>query len=179
MANAISRNLGALPVLINLIHKSQSTSPIYPVHYFITEICAHFCYKKVHCGTFILCIVGFVRFVIYYNFDTGTMWHWAFVSCSPSQTVRLFFWCALSWRWVSLCVPFTNSLIEGYFIMVVATIVGMLCPFYLLWPTHLGFLKLGSSDYATTHLPGCFCPWTFFLNIGLDMLHLRIPLCLV
>ena len=28
------------------------------------------------------------------------------------------------------------------------------------WPTYLGYLKLSSSGSATTHFPGCFCPWT-------------------
>ena len=38
--------------------------------------------------------------------------------------------------------------------------------------THLGFQKLGCFGTAATHLPGCFCPWTFSLNIGLNMLPL-------
>ena len=51
-------------------HQSQCTSPITPknapfcnknVH--ICDICAHFCYKTVHCGMFVWCIVGFVRWV--------------------------------------------------------------------------------------------------------------------
>ena len=29
----------------------------------------------------------------------------------------------------------------------------------------LGFLKLGNFGYVIAHLPGCFCPWTFFYNI--------------
>ena len=43
---------------------------------------------------------------------------------------------------------------------------------YSFWPTHLGFLKLGSVGSATIHLPECFCPWTFSLNIGLNVLPL-------
>ena len=35
------------------------------MHHFVTEMCtcAHFCYKMVHCGIFVKCIVGFVRLV--------------------------------------------------------------------------------------------------------------------
>ena len=33
--------------------------------------------------------------------------------------------CALFWCWVPLCAPFTNSLIECYFIMMVATLIGI------------------------------------------------------
>ena len=33
----------------------------------------------------------------------------------------------------------------------------------------LGFLFISNSVSANTQLPGCFCPWTFSLNIGLNM----------
>ena len=54
----------------------------------------------------------------------GTMWHCALVSCTPSQCLGLIFGWVLFWCLVSLCVPFINSLIECYFIMMVATIIG-------------------------------------------------------
>ena len=58
---------------------------------------------------------------LYYNMDIGTMWHCALVSRTPSQSIGLFFRCALFWCWVPLCVPFTNSLIVCHFIMMFAT----------------------------------------------------------
>ena len=36
----------------------------------------------------------------------------------------------------------------------------------------LGFLYISSSGSANAQLPGCFRPWTFSLNIGLNMFHL-------
>ena len=36
----------------------------------------------------------------------------------------------------------------------------------------LGFFYLSSSGSANAQLPGCFRPWTFSLNIGLNMLPL-------
>ena len=42
---------------------------------------------------------------------------------------------------------------------------------YLLIHT-LGFLYISNSGSANTLLPGCFCPWTFSLNIGLNMFPL-------
>ena len=42
---------------------------------------------------------------------------------------------------------------------------------YLLIYT-LGFLYISNSSSANTHLPGCFCLWTFSLNIGLNMFPL-------
>ena len=30
-------------------------------------------------------------------------------------------------------------------------------------------LTLGILHSAISHLPGCFCPWTLFKNIGFDM----------
>ena len=61
---------------------------------------------------------------LYHNMHMGTMWHCALVSCTPSQSIGLFGVCALFRCWVSLCVPFTNLLIE-YFIMIIVTIIGM------------------------------------------------------
>ena len=40
----------------------------------------------------------------------------------------------------------------------------------LFWITYLAFLKVSSSGFANTHLLGCVRPWTFPLNIGLNML---------
>ena len=39
---------------------------------------------------------------------------------------------------------------------------------YLLIYT-LGFLYISNPDSANTQLPGCFCPWTFSLNIGWNL----------
>ena len=106
---------------------------------------------------------------LYHNLDIGAMWHWALVSWTPSQSIGLFFWDARC-SGVSLCVPFTNSLTEFYFIMIVAAIIGIFMTIILFWNTCLGFLKLSISALANAHLPGCFRPWTFPLNIGLNML---------
>ena len=41
-----------------------------------------------------------------------------------------------------------------------------------LWPLVFvlnNFLTLGILCSAISHLPGCFCPWTFFQNIGFNM----------
>ena len=38
---------------------------------------------------------------------------------------------------------------------------------------NLGFLYISNSGFANTQLPGCFCPWTFSLNIGLNMFPLE------
>ena len=55
-----------------------------------------------------------------------------------------------------------------------------------LWPLVFvlnNFLILGIWCSAISHLPGCFCPWTFFQNIGFNMVpsdpfmsHLTIQL---
>ena len=104
------------------------------------------------------------------------MWHRALVGCTPSQSIGLFLGCALFWCWVSVCVPFTISLIEFYFIvnfiMIVVTIMGFLWPFFSFWTTRLGFLLLStcSSGSANAQLLGCFRPWAFSLNITLNLL---------
>ena len=86
---------------------------------------------------------------LYHNMDICTFWHYALVSCNTSQSIGLVFGCALFWRWVSLCVPCTYSLIEGYFIVTIATIIGIFHVLWIYWPTHLCFVKLGRSGSAT------------------------------
>ena len=65
----------------------------------------------------------------------------------------------------------TPSLV--YFILIITTFNGML---YVrgnsCWIADLSFLKLGICYccFATAHLPGCFCPQTFFWSIVLNTL---------
>ena len=95
---------------------------------------------------------------LYHDMDIGTTWHCALVSSTPSKSLGLVFGCTLFWCWASLCVPFTNSLIECYLLFVI---------------TNLGFLKLRNSGSATMHLqdsPDGAVPGHSLLNIGLNML---------
>ena len=85
-------------------------------------------------------------------------------SCTPSRSIGLFlgsvrfhvlnaiFFCFL---WFTNCVLlFDKSLILG-----------------CLWPLLLvlnNILILGIWCSTIPHLPGCFCPWTFFENIGFN-----------
>ena len=60
---------------IDLLHKSHkstsSTSHNAPFCNRNVHICAHFCYKTVHCGIFVWCIVRFVRLIYYWPFVSG------------------------------------------------------------------------------------------------------------
>ena len=42
--------------------------------------------------------------------------------------------------------------------------------YYLLWTTALGLVTPGNIGSAILHPRGCFCPWTFFKNIGFNTL---------
>ena len=55
------------------------------------------------------------------------------------------------------------------FIMIVVTIIGIFLAITYLLIYTLGFLYISSSGSANAQLPGCFHPWTFSLNIGLNM----------
>ena len=72
------------------------TSHNWPIPQFQHYMCAHLCYKMVHCGIFIRCIVGFVRYcnasssklttqtLIYWWFNTYTsfylsIWMWYYL----------------------------------------------------------------------------------------------------
>ena len=56
--------------------------------------------------------------------------------------------------------------------MIVLTIIGIFMAINYFLNYTLGFLYHSSSDSANAQLPGCFSPWTFSLNIGLNMFHL-------
>ena len=58
------------------------------------------------------------------------------------------------------------------FIMIVVTITGIFRAINYLLIYTLGFLYISNSGSANAQLPGCFCPWTFSLNIGLNMFPL-------
>ena len=91
--------------------------------------------------------------------DIGTIWHCALVSCTPSQSM----WLVLGY----VGGLFTVILIECYFIMIFIMIVGNIIGIFY---GHSLLFELSSSGSANAQLPGCFRPWTFFLNIGLNML---------
>ena len=126
------------------------------------------------------CLVSKVYFncivhdILYHNMDIGTMWHCALVSRTPQQSKELLFGCPLFWCWESFCIPFTISVIGFYFIiifiMIVVTIIGILMAILSFWTAYLGFMELSSSGPANAQLPGLIRPWTFSLNIGLNML---------
>ena len=62
--------------------------------------------------------------------------------------------------------------------MIVVTITGifMAINYHLIYT--LGFLYISNSGSANAQLPGCFCPWAFSLNIGLNILPLDFMPCL-
>ena len=53
--------------------------------------------------------------------------------------------------------------------MIVVTISGIFMASNCLLFYTLDFIYISNSGSANAQLPGCFCPWTFSLNIGLDM----------
>ena len=52
--------------------------------------------------------------------------------------------------------------------MIVVTITGIFMAINNILIYTLGFLYTSKSGSANAQLPGCFCPWTFSLNIGLS-----------
>ena len=51
-----------------------------------------------------------VQYYLYLNMDISTIWHCTLVSSTPSQSIGLFFGCAMFWCWVSLGARVTISL---------------------------------------------------------------------
>ena len=84
-----------------------------------------YCHDGVLDDTGILsCLVSIVYFIcmvqdfLYHYIDIGTIRRCALVGSTPSQSIGMFFGCALFWCWVSLCASLTISLIEFYLVMI-------------------------------------------------------------
>ena len=56
--------------------------------------------------------------------------------------------------------------------MIIVTIIGIFMAINYLLIYTLGFLYISSSGSANAQYPGCFRPWSFSLNIGLNMFPL-------
>ena len=98
-----------------------------------------------------------------YTYNRSVIRYWW--SCTPSHSIGLYFWgVRSSWLnatfcflWFTNCVLLSddNSLIPG-------------CLWLLVFVLN-NILILGIWCSTIPHLPGCFCPWTFFQNIGFNM----------
>ena len=94
----------------------------------------------------------------------------------PITVYRTVFWVCVGLVLNVIRCSFYYFLDEFYFIiifiMIIVTIIGIVMAINHFLNYTLGFLYLSSSGSANVQLLGCFCPWTFTLNIGLSMLHL-------
>ena len=85
-------------------------------------------------------------------------------SCTPSQSIGLFFGSAWFLCWMPLFVFFSLPIVSCS--MMNSLTLGCLC---LLVLVSNNILTLGIWRSAIAHLPGCFCHWIFFQNIGFNM----------
>ena len=133
-------------------------------------------------------ILSFLVSNIYFNcivqdYDMGTIWHCALVSCTPSQSISPLFWGGGGVCFVVVVLGdlFVCMFVCCLFVCFVCLFVcfclffwgdcsGVECHYVFLLLIYLSFLWLCSSGSATTHIPGCICPWTFYLKIGLNIL---------
>ena len=89
-------------------------------------------------------------------------------SCTPSHSIGLYFW-GVRGSWAECHLLFTNCVL----LFDKNLILGCLWPLVFVLNNTL---ILGIWCSTIPHLPGCFCPWTFFENIGFNTV-LRTPLC--
>ena len=113
---------------------------------------------------------------LYHNMNRRTMWRCASVSYIPSESKRLVYWWALFWWWMSLCFPFTSSLIWFYSILIVVISIGIMVIFFLFWTTRSSFLQPSSPGSANAHLPGYSTPGHPLWILDFPC-YLRTPLC--
>ena len=97
------------------------------------------------------------------------MWHYALGSYTPIQSIGpvLGIRCSgVKCHHVFLLLISLWSFLSSRQLWL---LLGFSWPFFFFWTTYLDFW-LNSSGSANAHLPGCFRPWAFPLNIGLNML---------
>ena len=86
--------------------------------------------------------------------------HWW--SCTKWQSIGLFLGVFLCW--MPLFVFFCLAVVSCS--MINSLILGCLWPLVFVLSN---ILTIDIWRSAISHLPGCFCPWTFFLNFGFNM----------
>ena len=110
---------------------------------------------------YIYICIPYMSSVIGRIYNGSVIQYWR--SCNPSRSIELYFWGVRgSWpechffflRFTNCVLLFDKSLTLG-----------------CLWPLVFvlnNSLILGIWCSTIPHLPGCFCPWTFFKNIGFN-----------
>ena len=111
---------------------------------------------------YIYMCIPYTSYVMGRIYNGSVIQYWQ--SCTPSRSIGFFFSgeCAVPglnatfcFLWFTNCVlPFDKSLILG-------------CVWPLIFVLN-NTLILGIWCSTIPHLPGCFCPWTFFENIGFN-----------
>ena len=97
-----------------------------------------------------------------YTYTGSVVQYWW--SCTPSQSIGHFCGSARILCWMPLVgfFGFTNCVL----LYDNKANTRMLVTIDIRFEQHL---TLGILRSAIAHLPGCFCPWTFFQNIGFNM----------
>ena len=95
-----------------------------------------------------------------YTYNRSVIQYWW--SCTPSHSIGLYFWGERSW--MPLFVFFGLPIVPCS--MMNSLTLGCLWPLVFVLNY---FLILGIWCSVISHLPGCFCPWTIFQNIGFNM----------
>ena len=120
--------------------KTQSQHQIYIYMHSLYE----FCYRT---------------YIYIYNGSVIQYWR----SCTPSRSIGLYFW-GVRGSWAEchfLFSLFTNCVL----LFDKSLILGCLWP--LVFVLNITLI-LGIWCSTIPHLPGCFCPWIFFENIGFN-----------
>ena len=97
-----------------------------------------------------------------YTYTRSVVQYWW--SCTPSQSIGLFWGSARFLCWMLLFVFFGLPIVSCS--MINSLILGCVWPLVFVLNN---ILTLGIWRSAISHLPGSFCPWTFFQNIGFNM----------
>ena len=104
-----------------------------------------------------------------FDMDKGIIWHCTLVNCTPSQSIGLFFISAVLVLCVSLC-SFHKLLHEVLF----HHDCNHNCWDFYGHSVHFELHIWAFCDYiyisGSMHFPGCLWPWTFYFNMGLNML---------
>ena len=109
------------PQSIDPSHKSHDALVPYPtMQHFVAELCTcvHFCYKMLHCGIFVWCIVGFVRWV-YWSWLAGNLLKHnihilLLLFCQFFQSLLIWTWFQFQNKPINVKLIDVNHIIKAY-----------------------------------------------------------------
>ena len=126
----------------------------------VQKLCVNI-YVYIYVYIYICMYIPYTSSVIDRIYNGIVIQYWQ--SCTPSRSIGLFLRSARFLGWMPLFVFFGLPIVSC--LLIKNLILGCLWPLVFVLNN---ILILGIWCSTIPHLPECFCPWTFFENIGFN-----------